>query len=801
MKQGNKTISESIFNSRLSLRPLVEVLKKTIAEGRPGAQKLYGEVIEKTSQHPELLEPLTDLSVLKPHSELVEMLLSTIFPPTTSENESLYCVTIPFQFETIYSSRLFHTLFIKPGTNAIDIPNDDIGLGLQEEKLRSAYTLILKKFGNYDAPDWSKSVYPYPDPVSGLVRYLELSIDTRFINIVPASGKPPVLPADVICKRTYRMMSLDDLQTHLPLSDFIFEGIAVVKVTDVTEQEVISRMKNSLLKINAFSDASVYNELQQDMQSLIGLRDIRVGITPFFKVNGHYVFSELHNSNSLLFKLLSVGSDKNELGECCKYLFQETDRPIVFESITEKTMQETEYLRYYYDDGGRSIILSPLKHNGELIGVLEIVANVAGVLKASFINKIEPAISLFTLALQKTAENLDNQIAKVIKEKFTAVQPAVEWKFTETAYNYILNKQKNEDARMEKLAFEEVYPLYGAVDIRNSSTERSHAIQLDLVEQLHMTRRIVKKAQSQTFFPLLQEIEFRIDKYISSASDTLLSEDELHIHDFLQKQIIDLFDHLKTAVPSLKKDIADYFAALDPQAQMIYNHRKDYEESMARVNDTVVRFVDREQAEAQKVYPHYFERYVTDGIEFNIYIGQSIAPRRKFDALYLRNMKMWQLSVLARAARLTHRLAGELSHPLNTTQLILAQSLPISISFRNTERKFDVDGAYNIRYEILKKRIDKVHIKDSGERLTQPGKVAIVYSQPKEAVEYREYIEFLQNQQLLQPGIEEFELEELQGVVGLKALRVEVAIEEVPKTGTSAKVQLSSVTSQQLLGK
>jgi hypothetical protein len=801
MKQGNLNMDESLFTSRLSLRPLVEVLEKTIAEGRPGAQKLYGEVIEKINKHPELLEPITDLSALHPHSELVEMLLSTIFPPTSSELENLYCVSLPFRFETIYSSRLFQQLFLIPGTNTINIPSDEIGHGLQEEKLKSAYTMILKKYGNYEGPDLAKSVYPFIDPVTGLTKYLELNVDTRFIKVFPISGEVPVLPGDVVCQRTYKLMSLQELQEHVPLNKFMFEGIAVIHVTDVTEQEVISRMKNSLLQINAFSDATVYKELQDYMQSLIGLRDIRIGITPFFKVNGHYVFSELYNSNSLLFKHLNIESDKNELGECCKYLFQETERPIVFETVNERTVSEADYLKYYYDDGGRSVLLSPLKHNGELIGILEIIAPNPGVIKASYINKIEPAIPLFTLALQKTAESLDNQIAKVIKEKFTAVQPAVEWKFTETAYNYILRKQEDEDAKMEKLVFDEVYPLYGAIDIRNSSTERSHAIQLDLIQQLQLTGAIVKKAQSHTFFPLLQEIEFKIQKYIGSASDTLLSEDELLIHDFLHKQIIELFDHLNNAVPSLKKDIADYFSALDPQAKMIYGHRKDYEDSIARVNDTIARFIDKEQVEAQKVFPHYFERYVTDGVDFSIYIGQSIAPRRKFDALFLRNLKMWQLSVLARAARITNRLANELPHPLQTTQLILAQSIPISISFRTMERKFDVDGAYNIRYEIIKKRIDKVRIKDSMERLTQAGKVAIVYAQPKEAIEYREYIEFLQNQKLLKQGIEEVELEELQGVVGLKALRVEVEMEESTKMPAAAKVALSSVTSQQLIGK
>jgi hypothetical protein len=99
---------------------------------------------------------------------------------------------------------------------------------------------------------------------------------------------------------------------------------------------------------------------------------------------------------------------------------------------------------------------------------------------------------------------------------------------------------------------------------------------------------------------------------------------------------------------------------------------------------------------------------------------------------------------------------------------------PIDITFRNDERRFDVEGAYNIRYEVIKKRIDKVLIKDTRERLTQPGKIAIVYFNQQEAQEYIDYIRTLQQQGLLDDSLEYLELEELQGVNRLKALRVGV---------------------------
>jgi len=513
-------------------------------------------------------------------------------------------------------------------------------------------------------------------------------------------------------------------------------------------------------------------------------------------VNGHYVFSELHNSNSLLFKHYKAVMERDTVNDCCRELFMETDKPIIYEKIDEERVNEIDYLGFYFDQGYRSLILAPLKHNGDLWGILEIGSDHEGKLNYKHIGRLDVAIPLFTRAIEKSAESLDNQIDKVIKEQFTAVQPSVEWKFTEAAYNYIIQKQQGKDPKPERIAFESVYPLYGAIDIRNSSVERSQSIQLDFIEQLQMAATVIKKAQATMPFPLLQEVQFKIDKHISAASDVLQNDEETIIHDFLQNQVASIFKHLKGTAPAIQKDIDGYFAALDKNIGMIYHHRKEFEESIAKINEQVSRFVDREQTSVQQIFPHYFERYVTDGVEFNIYIGQTLSPRKKFDDLYLRNMKMWQLTTLAKASRLTHELCKQLSHPMKTTQLILAHSTPISISFRTDERKFDVDGAGNIRYEIIKKRIDKVRIKDTNERFTQPGKISIVYSQPKDAEEYAEYIEFLQNQKLLKPGIEHHDLEELQGVVGLRGLRVDVQYEDDISVQNP---QLSSMTDEQLL--
>jgi hypothetical protein len=136
------------------------------------------------------------------------------------------------------------------------------------------------------------------------------------------------------------------------------------------------------------------------------------------------------------------------------------------------------------------------------------------------------------------------------------------------------------------------------------------------------------------------------------------------------------------------------------------------------------------------------------------------------------------LNSMAVIAKLTNAMKQELPRKLETTQLIFVHSNTIDISFRSDEHRFDVEGAYNIRYEMIKKRIDKVKIKDTEQRLTQPGKIALVYFHPKDVEEYVSHIHYLQDQQILTDEIEFLELEELQGVTGLKAIRVKVLIDD-----------------------
>jgi hypothetical protein len=202
--------------------------------------------------------------------------------------------------------------------------------------------------------------------------------------------------------------------------------------------------------------------------------------------------------------------------------------------------------------------------------------------------------------------------------------------------------------------------------------------------------------------------------------------------------------------------------------------RRRYENTVSIINDEVAKILDQEQLHAQKIFPHYYERFKTDGVEHNLYIGASISPKRSFDFTKLHELRLWQLRTLVKMEIAHHRLKAHLPYPLAVTTLLLSYHSAITIRFRMDEKRFDVDGSYNARFEIAKKRIDKANIKNTAERITEADKVTIVYTNDTEYEEYLSHIQTLRTENLLAAETEHLEVEDLVGLSGLKALRVKI---------------------------
>ena len=365
-------------------------------------------------------------------------------------------------------------------------------------------------------------------------------------------------------------------------------------------------------------------------------------------------------------------------------------------------------------------------------------------------------------------------IDAIIQHECTTVHDSVYWKFQEEAKKFMANEAVGKQAVFQEIVFNDVYPLYGQIDIKESSKERNLAIQRDLMIQLSEIQDVLKIAFKKLKLPIYEELMFRVNNHMTDIKDTLYSHSEQAIFDFVHEEINPVFHHLKREGDELKVKIESYEAHISADTESYYDHRRNYDESVMEINMKLAALLDKKQEEAQAMFPHYFERYKTDGVEHNMYIGSEISNSKPFDELYLNNLRLWQLQTMVEMENKHYALKPNLPVKLDVASLLLVYSTPLAIRFRMDEKKFDVDGTYNARYEIIKKRIDKSYIKGTNERLTQKGKLAIVYSQKKDEKEYLRYITFLKSKGYFTNNIEVVELEGLQGVTGLKAIRAEI---------------------------
>lgn len=770
-----RTITEllPLVTSKISFQPFVNYLKEKRPEVSDTREKLYTYLIKKFESEPSLLH-IDDMEVIHQHPDLMELLTTSLFPVVAQDHRHIFAVAPPYQFSVFYYSDHFRKIFFDREEKHLLLPD---GIPIDELKAiqcAAIYDHVLQKYYGMKLNEHRELIYPITDSDTGMLRYYKIRYDARFIDLT-LKGQLPPLRDCAVCMNTFRILDLEKQLATMPLDLFEAEGFAVWIAEDVTTTESLEVIKKILLREDE-CDTNIIDELKRSIKALIGLKDIQIGLTPFVKINDQFVFDEENAKYGLAPRQwINGGPESMEQFRMFLGFLGEYGVPTPISNLDEQMLDFAPFLRCLHQEGTRSYIIYPMRNSDGLIGMLEVSSPIQNKLSQEIIARLEPAIPLLSLALLKCRDSFQYKIEKVIKEKFTALQQPVEWKFAEAAWNYLRNRSSDDVTK--SVVFEGVYPLYAAIDIRNSSSERSHAIQKDLREHLVLVDEVLDKLYSLIPLPLLEGLKFKNENIRLALQTSMTAEDEIRINEFLQQEVEPVFDHLQKNDKQASEIIDQYFAVVNDSNSNVHRYRREYEQSVAQINEAVSCYLDKEEDVIQKSYPHYFEKYRTDGIEYNIYIGQSISPQHPFNLLYLKNIRLWQLQSLAEAARITHQLLPALKVPLQTTQLILIHSQPIAISFRRDERKFDVEGSYNIRYEIIKKRLDKVRVKDTGERLTQPGKIAMVYSNQKEVAEYHEYIEFLKNKNILKPGVELLELEELQGVKGMKAMRVEINLE------------------------
>lgn len=765
-----ETGMEFPFECKLSLTNLIGYWQVRTNDPNKYLASTARSIMEQVHQAPELLQPIEDPAFLEQHQDTIDLLMTAIFSPY-SEEEEMVSAMAPFKKQDIHSTQSYKRLMEEAGSYEALLDPQEIAQ-IMLHKTMSGYFAIMKAFYGINIELDKDIIYTLTSQTTGLKRYFKIVINPKFCEIV-LKGDLPKLTDQDIKHLTNHVEDVETWMDILPPEIFEFQGLIVFKLNEVTKDQVLSRMKENLLEKNSITEKHSFLDLEQKFRSLLQLSDVKLGISGYHKSKNRFFNFGGGSHRSILM------GEHNHI-ECpvatadLLEQFAHQAEPMVVEDMADCCQPLQGQSDELQENGVQNMILNPLFYNDEFVGLLELASPNKGELNALTLTKIREVLPLFAIAVKRSSEELENNIQTLIKEKYTSIHPSVEWKFNNAAHQMLEQIAQHKTPVAPQIVFDEVYPLYAASDIRNSSVIRHQCIYKDLSRQLQLAKQALNMAMKFTNLPVLDETIFRLDQFRKKIKNKLVTGDESIILEFIQQEVEPIIRNIETNHPNEQGFAQAYWEALDPNINVVYEHRRDFENSLTTINDTIGNILDEEEKKAQKMFPHFFEKYKTDGVEHNIYIGASMVEHMTFDEVYLRNLRLWQLVVTAEIASRTAAMMPTLAMPLETTHLILVHANPLAIKFRQDEKKFDVDGAYNIRYEITKKRIDKALAKHTEERITQPGKIAIIYSQEKDAVAYRQYIEYLTDKELLIGEVEELELEELQGVSGLKALRVAV---------------------------
>ncbi|MEG4393854.1 GAF domain-containing protein [Microcoleus sp. BROC3] len=550
---------------------------------------------------------------------------------------------------------------------------------------------------------------------------------------------------------------LANLADRLQLDNYRIEGLLLLEGFDVTVQEQIRRLTQLLIDRDSMLRPDKFEKIDRCLRSLFNadgtllLRPDGDQVQVLVAKDGEHLQPILYSINSLEASHFLKATAANQV-------WNVPDLRRDCETECERTLRRM---------GTRSMLLVPLVVKSvtregcgvRILGVVGLLCDRSNHFNGIDAQHAQELIPAFIAALRQA-----------IQERFTHIHnihPAVEWRFAQEA------ERRSWGLPPETIVFADVHPLYGISDIRGSSDERNRAIQTDLLEQFRLGL-VVADAVCETQTTHLGE-QLRLDllDYIQHLKQKVTVDMEVRAAEYLNEHLEVYFDYFVQCGPKVQAAVEAYQAACENEHNCVYSDRTRYDQMLNLISTKLQETWARWQEQMQQILPHYCDIECTDGMDHMMYVGKSIDP--KFSQFHLHSLRYEQLRAICDCARTVFRLQAESQINMELAHLVLVQNTTIDIFHNeNTEKMFDVKGTRDIRYELVKKRIEKAVDKDAQERITQSGMLTVVYSTEEEWEEYQQYLRYLSREGWVESKVQTGTVESQQGVSGLKFARVRI---------------------------
>jgi len=548
------------FRSVTTLAPLLRFWREHVSSKCSYMAEMFKTFEAQLAQYPELKGDIADVSVFETHQQIINPLMTVVFPPSSWETALTGAVTPlenrPFYYTPSFKRVLMSEEGLIGGT--FKQPNADA----ESFRLLRAFWLILDKIYNISAGRSTPVIRTVIDPSTGLERFYRILPDWQFLE-VGSHGEPRALSPEDRRQILDNIDNPDILARFIAPQQFSFRGFIVIHAVDVTESEVFLDLEKDLIDQESIFCTNGFGRLQRRLQILLSRPELHAGIGVLQGDQVWVLKGEDHSAVNCIFKN-SIHIPLADLkGSIWLQAVAKGEMIIVADLAAQKEILPSE--RELLDAGLRSVLIAPLYYQGEIIGTFYIMSPAPNAFTAMDKMLIRPVIPMFSVALKRGVDDTYNEVQSIIKEKCTALHPSVEWRFTRAAFSHLERLQRGEPSEMEPIVFKSVIPLFGQTDIRGSSEARALSIQDDLTEQLNLANEAFRRAGQSKSWPLIKQFQYRIERRINDLAKGVHTGAEAEIGSFLRNEVEPTFEELVRIGPRVAQAIERYQRAIDPQ--------------------------------------------------------------------------------------------------------------------------------------------------------------------------------------------------------------------------------------------
>jgi hypothetical protein len=765
--------TEITFSSFFSFLPLIQFWQKHPVFGGDSPPIAARNIFKEIKKHPELLEPIEDLAAIKSNQEVIDYLMSAIFPQVTWDQDFVAMLR-PSDLVSFYASPAFKNTFLDL-TGKIKV---EPLCTWPKTKLHHSFalgSLILKQHFevNVTAPE-IPMVLQVGDSKSGTQKYYEMSFDHRFVNTISVGTNKTPSAVDLQLLQNNRD-SVTYWANIVPEDSYEIEGFVIARAKDITEAymgkilEEALHVKGPLLANPKFDVArSTLRFLMQDstVDFAIGVADT----DSIYRIESSAVsqHGNILLDGSVFQKDQCEGSVIAQVLRTGKLANRQEDTDVNRDNAMDKGLQSTRRTE--------SFLVVPMIDESGTFGFFEVINRVAQRFNQRQVEIACRIAKIMMPALRLEFDAANFQVQKIATEKFSAVHPAVSWKFQDIGRQLMSNKSSDADPKNLTIRFKDVFPLFGRSEVRGVGELQIKATQNDLLTHVRFAANLLGEAYAIAPMPMLLEIQFRLSGYLERISKAPLQiSDEQAVTAFIATEVAPAFEALQNSGKCLDK-VADYLAQVIPESGSFFAERRRVQISFDGIVNGISYYVKQQQELAQESYPHYSTRGLSDGIQFKMFIGQAIAPNKKFSNFHLRNLRLWQLQAMCGCVLTCEIIKSTLEIPLLSAHWIAVHGTPLGIRFDADEKQFVSDESMDPFHQLIKDA-DRLKGQAAWEKIVEPGKIAILFTDHREKAEYLEFTQFLIHKGILKAGLEEGEVTGLPGLNGLKFLKVKVSLD------------------------